>query len=79
MVAELEKSGLKKEKNGYEYLLSMPVSQLTAEEKQALEVRRDEMEKKTVELENKTSKDLWIDDLKEFRSAFLQVRCGVMT
>lgn len=78
VVAELEKSGLKKEKNGYEYLLSMPVSQLTAEEKQALEVRRDEMEKKTVELENKTSKDLWIDDLKEFRSAFLQVRCGTM-
>ena len=73
VVEELEKRGLQKENGNFGYLLSMPLSQLTVEEKRDLETRKAEMEQKEAELEQKTSKDLWIDDLKEFRKTFLAV------
>lgn len=73
VVEELEQKGLQKENGNFGYLLSMPLSQLTVEEKKDLETRKAEMEQKEAELEQKTSKDLWIDDLKEFRKTFLAV------
>ena len=63
-------------KNGeasFEYLLNMPLSGLTSEKREILEEQKTTTEKKEVELQNKTSKDLWIEDLEVFREAFIDV------
>lgn len=57
----------------FDYLLSMPLSGLTSEKRATLEKERCEIEQKEIDLKNKTSKDLWIDDLMIFRETFLDV------
>ena len=57
----------------FDYLLSIPLSGLTTEKQATLEKERCEIEQKEIDLKNKTSKDLWIDDLMIFRETFLDV------
>lgn len=59
--------------NSFEYLLSMPLSGLTSEKQAVLEEQKTTTEQKEVELQNKTSKDLWIEDLQLFRETFIEV------
>ena len=57
----------------FDYLLSMPLSGLTSEKRAVLEEEKTTAERKEVELQNKTSKDLWIEDLMLFRETFIAV------
>lgn len=59
--------------SSFEYLLSMPLGGLTLEKRKVLEEKKVTAEKKEAELQSKTSKDLWIEDLMLFRNAFIEV------
>lgn len=57
----------------YDYLLSIPLSGLTKEKCDELKKEIDVVMSMRSALENKTSKDLWMEDLYEFRDEFLKV------
>lgn len=75
---EMEKMGfMKYGKDGedptFDYLLNIPLSGLTEERKAQLEAEKKEAERKEAVLKEKESKDLWIEDLEEFKANFLQM------
>ena len=75
---EMEKMGfMKYGKDGedptFDYLLNIPLSGLTEERKMQLEAEKKEAERKEAVLKEKESKDLWIEDLEEFKTNFLQM------
>ena len=57
----------------YEYLLNIPLSGLTQEKCEELKKNIHAVEESITRLNNQTSKDLWINDLEEFRDAFIKV------
>lgn len=59
----LEKEKFVKLKNGYEYLMNLPISSLTMKQAQKHEDDLNSLKAKIVELESKTAKQLWLDDL----------------
>lgn len=81
---EIERSGVKRlssSKNtspSYDYLLSMPLSGLTKEKCEELKKEVGTVTTKMTDLKNKTSKDLWVEDLMEFRAEFLKVIMSVL-
>ena len=76
---DLEKSGIAKwAKEGaaspsYDYLLNIPLSGLTQEKCEELKQNIHTVEDSITRLNNQTSKDLWVNDLEEFREAFIKV------
>lgn len=76
---DLERDGIAKwAKEGaaspsYDYLLSIPLSGLTQEKCEELKKSIHTVEESITRLNNQTSKDLWVNDLEEFRDAFIKV------
>jgi DNA topoisomerase II len=62
----------------FDYLLSMQMRSMTIAKLQELEKEREKIQKQIADIEIKTSKDLWIEDLDKFEVAyqkFLNTRC----
>lgn len=62
----------------FDYLLSMQMRSMTIAKLEELEKEKDKIQKQIEDIENKTSKDLWIEDLDKFEIAyqkFLITRC----
>lgn len=76
---EIEHSGMirlahsKSDSPSYDYLMSIPLSGLTKEKCDELKKEISTITTRMTELKNKTSKDLWMEDLMEFRTEFLKV------
>ena len=76
---EIEHSGMirlahsKRDSPSYDYLMSIPLSGLTKEKCDELKKEISTITTRMTELKNKTSKDLWMEDLMEFRTEFLKV------
>ena len=76
---EIERNGVmrlahsKSDSPSYDYLLSIPLSGLTNEKYDELKKEVSTVTTKMIDLKNKTSKDLWMEDLMEFRTEFLKV------
>jgi DNA topoisomerase-2 len=60
----------KKAEPSYEYLLSMPVSSMTVEKLEKLRKEKERIESDIRELESKTERDLWREDLQVFRKEY---------
>ena len=54
----------------YEYLLSMRMDSVTEEKLNKLKEEFDDINNKITDLESKTNKDLWNEDLEEFSSIY---------
>jgi len=65
----LEKEKFDKIKGNYDYLMNLPISSLTLKQAKKHQDDLDELKRKIKELESKTSKQLWIDDLKKLSTA----------
>ena len=55
------------EKDGFNYLLSMPLWNLTLEKKEEILKQQQEKKKTLRNLKEKSVEQLWIDDLNEFK------------
>jgi len=51
---------------GYEYLLSMPIGNFTAQVVQGLEAECERQKKNITELESTSAEELWLRDLRDF-------------
>ena len=58
------------EDNSYDYILKMDLYKLTKEEIEHLITQKDMKEASVALLENKTVKDLWLDELNEFSKKY---------
>ena len=65
----LEKEKFDKIKDSYDYLMNLPISSLTLKQAKKHQDDLDELKRKIKELESKTPKQLWIDDLKKLTTA----------
>jgi DNA topoisomerase-2 len=65
------------EEHGFEYLLSMPIWSLTIERMEKLIRDRDLKKEELRLLQQKTAKDLWRFDLKEFEGKWETVQAGL--
>ncbi|KAG9295754.1 hypothetical protein G9A89_008982 [Geosiphon pyriformis] len=61
-----DNEGITPNEGGYEYLLSMPINSMTYEKAHKLDKERDEAAAKRAELEARSAKDLWNEDLDRF-------------
>jgi DNA topoisomerase II len=70
LVKVMEKSKYHKVENKYNYLLSLPVRSLT--EKKALDLEKEvaSLCERVKDLENKTNKQMWLDDLSLFEKEY---------
>ena len=78
VISDMEALGLMKiggngEATTYDYLLNLPLTGLTEEKRQQLNVEMKEAKDKKEALSRKESKDLWIEDLEDFKSNFIQM------
>ena len=78
VISDMEALGLMKMGNDgetmtYDYLLNLPLNGLTEEKRKQLEVEMKEAKEKKAVLKEKKSKDLWIEDLEEFKSVFMEL------
>ena len=78
VIADMEALGLMKigsdgESSTYDYLLNLPLNGLTEEKRKQLDTEMKEAKEKKEVLNSKESKDLWIEDLEEFKSNFIQM------
>jgi len=65
----LEKEKFDKIKDSYDYLMNLPISSLTLKQAKKHQDDLDELKRKIKELESKTPKQLWMDDLKKLTTA----------
>ena len=65
----LEKEKFDKIKDSYDYLMNLPISSLTLKQAKKHQDDLDELKRKIKELESKTPKQLWMDDLKKLSTA----------
>jgi len=63
----------------YEYLLSMPIHSFTYEKIEDMKDKITNKEEEINLLESKTEKELWVDELEEFRSAYVKEYSPVAT
>jgi DNA topoisomerase-2 len=63
-----------KTNSGYNYLTRMPIHQLTAERKAALEKQADDLQMKIDALREKTVQAIWLEELAELRTAWTAFR-----
>jgi len=68
IIASIEKIGIAKEEDGYDFLLSMPIHTLTAEKYAELLKKQATKEKELKEVEKTTPEEFYRKDLKELRS-----------
>lgn len=71
--AEEDEASSKKVKQ-YNYLLKMPISQLTYDRKVILEKEHNELEAKLKALKDTNIEDLWLSDLDELEKAWIAHR-----
>jgi hypothetical protein len=62
----------------FNYLLKMPISQLTFDRKIILEKEVDELSKNLVNLRNNRIEDLWMNDLIELETAWNEHRSAIL-
>jgi DNA topoisomerase-2 len=62
----------------FNYLLKMPISQLTFDRKIILEKEVDELSKNLTQLRNKRIEDLWMADLTELETAWNEHRVAIL-
>ena len=62
----------------FNYLLKMPISQLTFDRKIILEKEVDELSKNLTQLRNKRIEDLWMTDLTELETAWNEHRIAIL-
>jgi DNA topoisomerase-2 len=62
----------------FNYLLKMPISQLTFDRKIILEKEVDELSKNLTQLRNKRIEDLWMADLTELETAWNEHRIAIL-
>jgi hypothetical protein len=62
----------------FNYLLKMPISQLTFDRKIILEKEVDELSKNLVNLRNNRIEDLWMNDLIELETAWNEHRSAII-
>jgi DNA topoisomerase-2 len=65
----LEKEKFDKIKDSYDYLMNLPISSLTLKQAKKHQDDLDELKRRIKELESKTPKQLWMDDLKKLSTA----------
>jgi DNA topoisomerase-2 len=63
----------------YEYLLSMPIHSFTYEKIEDMKDKITNKEEEINLLESKTEKELWVDELEEFRAAYVKEYSPVAT
>ncbi len=68
IISSIEKLGIKKEEDGYEFLLSMPIHTLTAEKYAELLKKQSTKEKELKEVEKTSPDEFYRKDLKDLRS-----------
>jgi len=68
IIASIERIGIAKEEDGYDFLLSMPIHTLTAEKYAELLKKQAAKEKELKEVEKTTPEEFYRKDLKELRS-----------
>lgn len=68
IISSIEKIGIAKEEDGYDFLLSMPIHTLTAEKYAELLKKQATKEKELKEVEKTTPEEFYRKDLKELRS-----------
>ena len=68
IIASIEKIGIAKEEDGYDFLLSMPIHTLTAEKYAELLKKQAAKEKELKEVEKTTPEEFYRKDLKDLRS-----------
>ena len=68
IISSIEKLGIKKEEDGYEFLLSMPIHTLTAEKYAELLKKQSSKEKELKDVEKTSPEEFYRKDLKELRS-----------
>ena len=70
LYSAMEGFGLKRENERYDYLLSMQMRSMTAAKLDELQREIDKLKAKIAELEGKSEKDLWREDLDNFKKAY---------
>ena len=68
IISSIEKLGIKKEEDGYEFLLSMPIHTLTAEKYAELLKKQSSKEKELKDVEKTSPDEFYRKDLKDLRS-----------
>lgn len=68
IISSIEKLGIKKEEDGYEFLLSMPIHTLTAEKYAELLKKQSTKEKELKDVEKTSPEEFYRKDLKDLRS-----------
>lgn len=68
IISSIEKLGIKKEEDGYEFLLSMPIHTLTAEKYAELLKKQSSKEKELKDVEKTSPEEFYRKDLKDLRS-----------
>ena len=68
IIASIERIGIAKEEDGYDFLLSMPIHTLTAEKYAELLKKQAAKEKELKEVEKTTPEEFYRKDLKDLRS-----------
>jgi len=64
---------------GYNYLIKMPISQLTMDKKNLLEKEVEELKNKLDDLKNKNIQDMWISELQELYNKWLEHKNNIET
>lgn len=65
LIQELQTKGFLKQDNTYDYLLSMPLWNMTHDKIQALTTQNNELNRQMVTLQQQTPEQLWTNDLNE--------------
>ena len=72
-LVELPRSSVDGAPTNFDYLLNIPISGLTSDKFEELRKDIGKVDNELKSLQEKTSKDLWIEDLQVFRDEFLKV------
>ena len=72
-LVELPRSPVDGSPVNFDYLLNIPISGLTSDKFDELHKDIDKVDSELKSVQEKTSKDLWIEDLQQFREEFLKV------
>ena len=72
-LVELPRSSVDGAPVNFDYLLNIPISGLTSDKFEELHKDINRLDNELKSVQEKTSKDLWIEDLQQFREEFLKV------